>query len=368
MTVRAVVSGVRSPESTGMWRTGLVCLAIAAAVSLGGSGCSRPGPGTAETSDELLTQLHEDRTQIDQASETMMKRIEMFNASRKPGEATLQFSEIFTQDLDPEQRDVLDKLMQDEKDISYKALLQQIIAGRNTIRELQDKVAHLEQALPDKFVVAKRGDRHQALAMNYLTGEAGLDQAKAKELLKQVDQTDELLAGNQVWFFYDPQNDSFRTYVTAGDAGQTPVMVRRARTRQLIKERDTARVKVASLSKEKAEVEDAFATHRNSLFYHAESDRSLKDKGILTGFLKRVRDVKSISYDQSLNLAQETTISIDPHAYGLDRIRSVRILPAIYQEGRDFSVEIEGDHSGARLIILDPELFKGKEVLLALSS
>src|SRR5262249_17331527 len=158
--------------------------------------------------------------------------------SRKPGERTLQFSEIFTQDLNPEQRDVLDQLVQEEKDVSYKSLLQKIVADRDSIREMQEKVMHLEQTLPDKFVVAKRGDKQHDLAMAYLTGEAHLDDAKAKDLLKQVDQTDELLAGNQVWFFYDAQKDTFRTYVTAGDAGQTPVMVRRAKTRELVKQRD----------------------------------------------------------------------------------------------------------------------------------
>ena len=344
-----------------------LCLTFVIAAGLAATGCSsRPEPGTAKNSEELLTQLKDDRAEVDRASEAMMKRIEMFNASRKPGEATLQFSEIFMQDLNPEQRDVLDKLVQDERDISYKSLLQQIIADRDSIRQLQDKVMHLEQSLPDKFVVAKRGDKQQALAMDYLTNEAKLDPAKAKELLKQIDQTDELLAGNQVWFFYDPQQDTFRTYVTAGSAGQTPVMVRRARTRQLIKERASARVEAASLKQEKTAVEDAFTTHRNSLFYHAESDQALKDRGVLSGFLKRVRDVKSVEYDQAVNLMQETTITLDPRAYGLDQIREVRVLPAIYQEGRDFTIEIAPDHSGARLRILDTEVFKGKEVLLAL--
>ena len=92
----------------------------------------------------------------------------------------------------------LNALVEQEKDISYKALLQKIIADRDNIRDLQEKVAHLEQTLPDKFVVAKRGDRHQDLAMAYLTGEANLDAARAKILLNQVDQTDELLAGNSL--------------------------------------------------------------------------------------------------------------------------------------------------------------------------
>src|SRR5262245_41163166 len=175
-----VMSAMRG--TTRVRYAGLVAGVIAVACVLGTAACSRPGPGTAKDTGELLTQLQEDRLEIDQTSDTMMKRIEMFNSSRQPGEQTLQFSEIFSQDLNPEQRDILDQLVEQEKDVSYRALLQKIIADRNAIRELQEKVMHLEQSLPDKFIVAKKGDRHQNLAMDYLTGEAHLDAEKAKTL------------------------------------------------------------------------------------------------------------------------------------------------------------------------------------------
>lgn len=379
----------------GITRAALVCAGIAAVIGLGGLGCSRQAqPGTARTSDELLSQLQQDRTRIDEASDLMMKRIEAFNASRNPGETTLQFSEIFAQELNPEQRDVLDTLVQEEKDISYRALLQQIISDRDTIRELQERVMHLEQSLPDTFVVAKRGDTHEDLAMAYLTGEAQLDEAKAKELARQVDQTDELLPGNQVWFFYDPQEDAFRTYVTMGDAGQTPVMVRRERTRRLVAERDTfkderdtfkverdtyrderdlikmqrdvAQVHVASLEQDKSDLQAEIFVKENSLYYHADNDQNLKQQGVLTPVLKRVRDVRAVSYDESVNLTERTSIQLYPGTYGLERIRAVRLLPSIYEEGRDYVVEIGEDTGIARLRILDPEVFKGKEILLAL--
>ncbi|HET9480919.1 MAG TPA: hypothetical protein VFP98_04115 [Candidatus Polarisedimenticolia bacterium] len=105
---------------------------------------------------------------------------------------------------------------------------------------------------------------------------------------------------------------------------------------------------------------------QNSLIDHADSDVNLKQQGVLSSVLKRLRDVKSVSYDQSVELSQETSITLDPHAYGLEQVRSVRLLPSIYQEGSDFSIEIEEDHSSARLLILDPDVFKGMEVLLAL--
>ena len=348
-------------------------LALAAVAAWSALGCGRPAPGTAKNTGELLTQLQEDRSQIDQASDLMMQRIDMFNASRKEGEATLQFSEIFAQDLNPEQRDILDTLVEQEKDVSYKALLQKIISDRDTIKGLQEKVMRLEQSLPDKFVVAKRGDRHQALAMDYLTQEAHLDPEKSKTLLKQVDQTDELVAGNQVWFFYDPNQDVFRTYVTRGTAGQTPVMVRRAQKKALVQERDTAKAErdtaeaeATRLNLAKIQLEDEMAVKANSVYYHAASSQELKDQGVLSGVLKRLQDVKPVSYDRSLDLRAGSTISLSPETYGLEAIKGVRVLPGIYQEGRDYAVETAEDFTSARLVILDPEVFKGKEILLAI--
>ena len=378
---------------TGIKRVSLIAVAILATIGLGTVGCVRSGPGTAKTTDELLSQLQQDRSDIDKTTDTMMKRIDAYNSTRQPGQPTLQFAEIFNQDLSPEQRDVLNAMVEQEKDVSYKALLEKIINDRETIRKLQENVMHLEQTLPDKFVVVKNGDRQQDLAMAYLTGEAHLDPAKAKELLSQVDQTDELVAGNKVWFNYDAKQDTFRTYVTRGEAGLTPLMVRRARQRKLIaerdgfkQERDVAQTEVsdlqvtkvqletdvAGLTEKKAELEGTvnklegdIAFRENSLFYHAENAQTLKDQGILTSVLKRVKDVKGLQFNEALDLRQATTLTLLPQNYGLSEIREVKLLPAIYMEGRDFTIQTQKDHSSAQLVILDPEVFRGKEVLLA---
>src|SRR5436190_1149376 len=133
---------------------------MAMAFALAGlAGCSSNAPGSARTTEELLGQLHDDREAIDHASDQMMQRIEIFNSTRKPGEATLQFAELFSQDLNPEQKDVLNQMVAQEKDVSYKSLLTKIIADRDTIKDLQDKMTHLEQSLQDQFVIAVRSRR-----------------------------------------------------------------------------------------------------------------------------------------------------------------------------------------------------------------
>jgi hypothetical protein len=376
----------------------------AALVALAFAGCTEQMrqalSGPPDTPEELLSALRTDRGRIDQTTDAMMKKIDAYNQARKPGERTIQFSEVFMEDLSGEQRDVLNQLLAEEKDVSYRNLLQNMIADRDTIRQLQEKVLQLEQRLPDTFVVAKKGDSHTKLATNYLVTEAKLDEAKAKTLITGIDRTDELLPGNHVWFFYDPRQDTFRTYVTQGEAGQTPLAVRRAQQRKLLAERDTARTErdqehtarqaaetevaaledrkqqlesdISLLQQNKAELESSvdrlsrdLAFRQNSLFYHAEAERSLQDRGVLSGVLARVKDVKGVDYNEALDLRNGTSIALDPRSFGLERIRDVRLLPSIYQEGRDFTVETSEETGTARLVILDPDLFRGREVLLS---
>lgn len=384
--------------------TAPVLAAGALILALASAGCSeqmrQAFSGPPDTPEELLTALRNDRTRIDQTTDSMMQKIDTYNESRKSGERTIQFSEVFMEDLTGEQRDVLNQLLTEEQDVSYKSLLQKMIADRDNIKSLQQKVLQLEQRLPDTFVVAKKGDRHSDLAINYLKNEARLEENKAKEMLAKVDRTDELVPGNHVWFFYDPNQDTFRTYVTQGEAGQTPLAVRRAKQRQLIAERDTARTErdqehvareaaeteVASLETRKQQLESDIsllqqnkadlesnvdrlskdlAFRQNSLFYHAEAERSLKDKGVLSGVLAKVKDVKGVQYDEALDLRQATSINLVPNLFGLEKINAVRLLPSIYQEGRDYTVTMAEDGGSASLMILDPDLFRGREVLLA---
>src|SRR3989441_196769 len=235
----------RKPASVAGAAMSLLVILFSAIVVAASTGCAREqelgfSKSTPASPEELLAELKTHQEKIDKATEGMLQRINEFNQTRKPGERTIQFAEIFSQDFTDQQREVLNQMIAEEKDVSYKSILQQIVSDRDTIQGLQEKVMHLEQSLPDSFVIAKKGDRHHDLAMNYLINDSKIDEAKAKTLLAGVDQTDELLAGNKVWFFYDSARDTFRTYVTQGEAGQTPLAVRRAPRRKLITERGPA--------------------------------------------------------------------------------------------------------------------------------
>ena len=352
-------------KALGALGLGAITLAL---VAVGSAACSKgelekglSGP-VPSNSQELMAELQAQKERIDRASDDMMKRIDQFNATRSPGEKKVQFSEVFYSDLNPEQRDVLDQLLKEEKNPSYKNLLTQIVADRTKIQDLQDNVTHLEQRLNDQFVIAKKGDTHYALAHDYLINE-GVSEDKAKELLSQIDLSEDILPGFKIWYNYDPEKDTFKTYVTQGDAGQTPLAVKRAVKRQLIGERDAAVAKATALEQTKAELEgdisglrddikdledrrdnlsvqvadlearnDQLQQHteelssdlesrRNSMFYHAGSEKTLAQQGVLTRFLKNLKDVKGVSFDESIDLRQAQTINFTPENYGLKSIK-----------------------------------------------
>jgi hypothetical protein len=395
-------------SSCGTIFSGVRGAALAAALVLVSVACGAdPGPkrltgAVPSTPEELLAELKAHKDRVDVATQDMIQRIDTFNGSRKEGERTIQFSEIFSEDLNQAQRDILNQMVADEKDVSYRTLLERIIADLDQIRGLQEKIARLEQRLTDKYVVAKAGDTHGGLAMDYLRDDAGLDEAKAKEILAGVDRTDELVPGNKVWFAYDADQGTFRTYVTQGDAKMTPLALRRAQKRELVTERDKALATVAeleqikaglesdiaALSRRRADLESANASlearnatlqsnvtrlsgdlafKENSVFYHVANTRDLQDQKVLSPVLKRVQDVKGIRFDAALDLRQATKITLYPGRFGLEKIDQIRVLPSIYQEGRDFKVEVSEEAGTATVFFLDSEIFRGKEILLAVS-
>ncbi|HET9481343.1 MAG TPA: hypothetical protein VFP98_06265, partial [Candidatus Polarisedimenticolia bacterium] len=366
-------------------------------------GLSGPVPSDPQ---ELIAELQTEKEKIDRTSEEMVKRIEAFNATRGPSDRKIQFSELFYTDLSPEQRDVLEQLLQEEKSPSYKNLLSRIIEDRDNIRQLQEQVARLEQKLDDKFVIAQRGDSHFQLAQEYLRAQ-GISDDQSRDLLNQIDLSEDLLPGFKVWYNYDAEKGTFKTYVTQGDAGQTPLAVKRAVKRKLIGERDVAMAKAAALEQTRSQLEGDIAEletdiaglqdrrsslevqvadlearngqlqmhgeqlssdlefRQNSLFYHADNASTLAQQGVLTRFLKNLKDVKGVAFDDALDLRTATSISFSPAAYGLRTIDGLEVWPEIYKEGRDYSVQVSEDGGAATLVIQDPHIFRQQRVLIA---
>ena len=390
----------------GLSATAGLALLVSLAGCQGGLERGLLGPIPA-TSEELILELEEEKTRIDTITDQMVERIDAYNASRAPGEREVNFGELFYSDLNEDQRDVLDMFLEEEKRPTYRNLLQRIIEDRNNLEEAQERIQYLEQKLPDDFVIAKAGDEHLPLAYDFLEKE-GIDDNLARILVSEISLYDELLPGFKIWFNYDQDDGSFKTYVTRGEAGRTPIAVARAKKRQLVNERDAAVAKSVVLEQTKVtlardieamredlmKLEDRRSTldvqvadlearnagleakrqkltedlgfTENTLFYHAASEQALAEQGILTRFLKNLKDVKGISYDEALDLRQANSISFTSEAYGLKQIEAVDLWPGIYQEGRDYSISVDPSGQSATVVFNDANMFKKQKVLIAL--
>ena len=392
-------------------RTGVAlsgALAIAGLVACGQGAIDRGLTGQVPaTSQELIEELQEQKERIDRTTDQMMERINAFNQKQGPQGRKVQFSELFYTDLSPEQRDILDELLETEESPSYRLLLTRIGEDRDSIQGLQEKVLHLEQRLPDKFVLVKQGDSHYNLAQSFLESQE-VNEERSVELLKQIDLSEDLIPGFKVWYNYDPDQDSFRTYVTQGEAGHTPLAVKRAVKRKLVGERDVAIAQAAVLEERKTvleediarlevdvsglenrrehlegrvsdlvtrnsdlqshvdRVEDDLEYKQNSVFYHANTRHALAEQGILTRFLKNLKDVQGITYDEALDFRQANSISFSPEEYGLTSIRDIELWPKGFQEGRDYTVQVSEEDGTATVVFEDPKVFKEKRVLLAI--
>jgi hypothetical protein len=372
-------------------------------------GCSepeiseRPLPDTPE---EILTELKQDRGRIDKMTDQVLERIRKWNDSRTGDERKIYFAEIFEEPLSPKEQDVLNQLFEQEQNVSYRGLLSQVIADRDQIQEYQARIAALEAKLPQDTIIAGKNDSHYKIALKYLKEKHGLPDDKANDLIKQINLDIDLLAGHKVWLYYLPEKEMFASWVQQGEAKQAPLAVQLARKRQLTSERDEAVAKVASLEDRKRELEgdiqrlegdvsglqarkaeleaqittvteqrneqEKIAEARqneierinNSVFYFASTERELKDKRIVKSF-NRLKDIKGVEYNEYLDLRASKEITFEPKEFGVTKISSVSLLPKHFRPGVDYEVEI-ARNGGAKVEILQPQVFKGQKVLFSI--
>lgn len=292
-------------------------------------------------------------------------------------------------DLSDEGREMLEQRIRDEKDVSQKALLEEILDKTKEIRELKEKITEIEKLLPMPHIV-KSGENHYQVAMDFLLNEKKVEKKKAMELVERTALFDTLVPGFKVWNFYT--GDEYGSSVTQGTASISPnTLIRRAK-KQLVDARDEAISQrdrlsgdikileekrdqiikqVDTLTEEKTNLIGKVGELNqqvNSLYFLMASQHSLKEKGILKGgFLKttKLKDVSPEHFTTTLDLRADNQIVISAAEMGIRKIKRVTIYPKFYQEGTDFKVEIAHDKKSAALTILDREKFKNERVVIA---
>ncbi|MEE9218601.1 MAG: hypothetical protein V3U98_06000 [Acidobacteriota bacterium] len=361
-----------------------------------------------ETPEEVLAELTEARTRIDDRTEQVLERIRTWNETRQAGERKIYFAEIFEEALSAKEQGLLNELFEQEQNVSYRGLLSQIISDRDRIQEYQTRIARLEERLPrerDTIIVA-RGDTHYRLARRYLTESQGMSEEAANEAIQQINLDGEIVPGNKIWFYYAPDKNLFASWVHQGDARRGPLVVQWAKRRQLVSERDQAVAKVVSLEDRRTKLveeveglegavakletrrseletqiagviterdehqeiartrQDEISRINNSLFYHASTERDLKDRRVVKWF-NRIKDIKGVQYDEYLDLRASKEITFEAADFGLNKISKVALLPKHFRPGVDYEVQIAAN-GDATVEILQPQVFRGQKVLFSI--
>lgn len=311
------------------------------------------------------------------------KQDEIFNLMReykiKTGQASLGVNAL---DLSNEEREILEKKIQDEQDVSIKSMLEDILEKNEEIRELKEKIVEIENSLPSPHIVAS-GENHYKIAMNFLTREKKVEKERALKLIEQTDLI-ELVPGFKVWNFYT--GTEYGTFVTRGNAAIAPetkpakqAIPQRDKLLEEIKilekERDAVIQQLDLLNKEKETLIIQVSNlnrHRqqtvNSLSYVLDTQRNLKEKGILKGgFLKytKLSDVSPENFPGSLDLRYNDQIAISASQLGIGKLKSVTLYPRFYINGTDYTIVFHEDKKNAVLTILDKAKFKNERAVIS---
>ncbi|MFN3386305.1 MAG: hypothetical protein ACK42Y_06925 [Candidatus Thermochlorobacter sp.] len=165
-------------------------------------------------------QINERQQDILKQSDELNKLIREVNKKFPDKKISLDTALGFTK----EQEELLLSMIQQEKDVSTKGLLQKVIDTEKQIEDLQKKIKEITDKLPAPHVV-KKGETHRQISMEYLMNVHKLDEKKAKELVDRVALIDAMEVGYNVWLYY---NDGvFGTFVTQGEAKVSPYKLSR---------------------------------------------------------------------------------------------------------------------------------------------
>jgi hypothetical protein len=292
----------------------------------------------------------------------------------------------FGAELTDEQRALLAERIKSEK-ASMRTLLQDLIDRDKENQQMKARLEQLETQLPAS-VVAREGDRHDRIAMNFLVKQ-GVPAKKAYEIVSQINLQDALVPGFRVWTYY--QKGQFGTWVTRGKANITPqehqkrvlALLEESRDKALkdladtSSERDTLKAanteKEAALTRsaeelkamtETAEQQRAEVQRReveaNTLRFIVGSKKALVKSKLLEKNMRKWNP--ATDHMSSLNLLESQEIPIDAASLGLKKVKKVTLVPEIFAAGVDYAIEVGGPT--ATLRITQPDKFKANRFVI----
>jgi type II secretory pathway component PulM len=345
-----------------------------------------------------MRQMEETVQQIQQLESSIQeKQNEVFNVlseyKKKTGE---ELPEVNIMNLSPEQKKVLEEKIKNEKDVSIKSLLQDILDKNSDIQNLNARVQELETLLPKPHVVEK-GENHYQIAMNFLLNEKGVDKTRAMELVERTALFEPIVPGFKIWNFY--AEDEYGTFITQGTAPISPNQIQRKVKKELVDAKDKAIAEKEKLQSDISEMEarrtelisqldllsqekqnmlvrmsdlsqqnQEMQTALNSVYYALDLPKVLSEKGIIKGgFLRstKLQKVDTALFNRSLDLRGDARIAVAASDFQLSRIKDITLYPSYFKAGIDFKIEFDETRQNATISILDVKKFMSEKIAIA---
>lgn len=351
---------------------------------------SKPDSSASEETNpmgKLVTQIRNLETDVQQ------KQTELVSLSNEYKEKTGQeLSSVNILNLTPDQKEIMEKIIQEEKDASTKTLLNNILQKNNDINDLKKKITEVEAKLPQPHVVAQ-GENHFEIALKFLVEEKGVDRKQAEKLIERSALFDLMRPGFKVWNYYD--NNEYGAFVTQGTADVSPNTLRR-QEKKLFKdttdERDRLAIdikqlelrkeellsQIQQLGTEKTDLENQNAslntqnkgleTSLNSVFYVLDSKKNLEKQGIIKdGFLRspKLNNIEAEDFKNSIDLRADTKILVSAESFNLKKIKKIVIYPQHFKNNWDYKISIDKDSKNATLTILNVEKLKNERLIIS---
>jgi hypothetical protein len=376
----------KKTKSTAFYIVGsVICLMVIGFFLLTDGGSTRDKSSHVSHMQALTRQVQDMESNVKKEEGEVLELVDQYQ-KKTDTKAPLGFDLM---DLSREERELLEQQINQEKDVSVRSLLKEILKKKEEISELKEQIARIENLLPAPHI-AKKGESHYQIALAFLVDEKGVDKEQAIEMLTRTALFEELAEGFKVWNFYT--GEEYGTSVTQGDAQVSPnVFVHRTKKKLMdaldmaVSERDKLTENIKSLEEKQDKVftqldhvtreKENLVTRVsdlnrqvNSMFYRLDSQKKLKKKGILkSGFLTatKLKDVSPQHFDRQLDLTNEDQLVISASDLGVQQIKDVVLYPRFYKKGASYKVLITPNKKHALLTLMDKSKFKSERVVIA---
>jgi len=355
---------------------------------------SRRQPTEVRNFQELVMHVDKLNNQISDREQKIMDLVRKYNTAHPEG--SFDTTGIASMGLSPEQAEVIAKRVSQEKDISYRGMLQEVITLNGDIEKLTQDLAEVRSKLPAPHEV-QQGDSHFKVCLEFLI-EKGVPEDQAVKMIEQTSLTTELLPGFEVWNYYN--EGVFGSFVTQGTARLSPNALTRATKRRidterqnLIQARNQKEQEVKDLEARKAELADQIARlgdertamldqmadmaaknenlakELNSVRWAAGTFKDFSTQGVVrrpTVGKWQTGDLDKLQNLSTLDLRSDNRITVPASMVGLSRISKVLLFPRSYDEGPDYKIVISEDRQSVAIVLEKPSKFQLAKLAIAI--